>query len=68
LFLILGLAGCAPLSLKPSDFKVKMPWQDDEPEFQMPHRIIGFWSDTVLYQKGAPAVRGFGGRLFFYTR
>jgi len=45
----------------------KLPW-DREPETKvLPDRILAIWSDTVLHQPGHPGVRGFGGRLFFYS-
>ncbi len=43
-----------------------MPWDDEEPELVKPEKVVAFWSDTVLHQQGQPAVRGFGGRVFFY--
>ena len=52
----------APLDLH----KLRMPWQDKDEELTPPERIVTFWSDTVLHQPGKPAVRGFGGRVFFY--
>jgi hypothetical protein len=41
-------------------------WGDDEPEPQIPQRLVCSWTDTVLYQTGKQPQRGFGGRLIFY--
>jgi hypothetical protein len=54
--------GCSQLDLTAP----KMPWQKDDEELVKPEKIVAFWSDTVLHQTGRPAVRGFGGRVFFY--
>ncbi|MFW6170661.1 MAG: hypothetical protein ACODAD_09240, partial [Planctomycetota bacterium] len=62
---LLWLTGCAPLDLT----EVKLPafpWQKTQGEPVPPQRIVGFWSDTVMYQQGKPSVRGFGGRVYFY--
>ena len=58
----LGIGGCAPLDLH----TMRFPWQDQDDELVPPVRLVTFWSDTVLHQPGKPAVRGFGGRVFFY--
>ena len=59
----LCLSGCASFELA----EVEMPWSEGEEELaEVPERIVSFWSDTVLHQKGLPGVRGFGGRVFFY--
>ena len=42
-----------------------MPWSKSKKP-TIPAKILPIWSDTVLYQKGAPGVRGFGGRVLFY--
>ena len=55
--------GCTQLDLAAP----RMPWDDDEEEVVPPQKIVAFWSDTVLHQQGQPAVRGFGGRVFFYA-
>jgi len=62
-FAMLAVTGCAPLDLH----KVRLPWQDKEPQYEMPERVVTFWSDTVLHQPSKPALRGFGGRIFFYA-
>ena len=61
---MLAVTGCAPLNLH----KMRLPWQDKEDEFAPPERIVTFWSDTVLHQPDQPAIRGFGGRVFFYGK
>lgn len=64
LFVIAMLSGAGCQSL-PSPTLPKMPWEKDEPK--MPDRILAIWSDTVLHQPGQPGLRGFGGRIFFYS-
>ena len=44
-----------------------MPWFDeDEPQQGTPVRMLGNWTDTVLYREGQKPQRGFGGRVLFY--
>ena len=57
---LLPLAGCAKL-----DHTDHMPWSKSKKP-TIPAKILPIWSDTVLHQKGAPGVRGFGGRVLFY--
>jgi len=59
---LLALTGCAPLDFH----KMRFPWQDKPDDFQSPERVVAFWTDTVLHQPNQPAIRGFGGRVFFY--
>jgi len=49
------------------DLKKGMPWHDDGPETEVPTRVVGTWTDTVLRQAGRKPQRGFGGRLLFYN-
>ena len=58
----LAATGCTPLDLH----QMRLPWQEKKDEFKPPERIVTFWSDTVLHQPEKPAIRGFGGRVFFY--
>lgn len=56
-------AGCAPLKIsKPNVW----PFASEE-QPGMPTRIVASWTDTVLYQPDRIPMRGFGGRLLFYT-
>ena len=34
----------------------------------VPDRILPVWTDSVLHQPNQPGVRGFGGRVYFYTK
>lgn len=62
LVMLVMSAGCAPLDL--SD---RLPWTRDEvPTF--PDRMVPMWKDTVFYEPGAPGVRGFGARIYFYEK
>ncbi|MBB76192.1 MAG: hypothetical protein CMJ75_16920 [Planctomycetaceae bacterium] len=57
-------AGCSTVSLQP-----QWPWsKNDADTLLLPDRILVIWSDTTLHQPGLPAVRGFGGRVFFYLK
>jgi hypothetical protein len=63
-----GLPGC---SLPKSPAKIfsldsSWPWKDDEPQVEVPTRVVGMWTDTVLNKAGEKPQRGFGGRLMFY--
>lgn len=49
------------------DLKKDMPWHHDGPENDVPSRVVGTWTDTVLTQAGKKPQRGFGGRLLFYN-
>jgi len=70
---VLSCAGCeAPKmsDLKPASFfslDNAWPW-NDEPRKGVPVRMVGTWTDTVMYQAGKKPQRGFGGRLMFYDR
>lgn len=71
--MLLGMAGCkTPIAeqLKFAELKKlnrHMPWYDEElPREGVPTRIVGNWTDTVLYQEGQKPQRGFGGKLLFY--
>ena len=54
--------GCAKF-----DLRRKIPWSDEVPDDPAsPTKVVAVWSEAVLHQTGKPAMRGFGGRLFFY--
>lgn len=44
------------------------PWGKDAEEAQTPERLLGSWTDTMLYTNGKTAQRGFGGRVIFYGK
>lgn len=57
------VAGCAPLKIpKPNVWPFT---SEDSPG--TPTRIVASWTDTVLYQANQVPMRGFGGRLLFYS-
>nr|WP_234824065.1 hypothetical protein [Bremerella cremea] len=58
---ILSASGCTSLGKMP-----KMPWENDEPEYKLPIKMVVNWKDTIRYNPNDPAVRGFGGRVHFY--
>ena len=57
-------AGCSTVAVQP-----QWPWSKSDTEpLPLPDRILVIWSDTTLHQPGLPAIRGFGGRVFFYLK
>ena len=58
----LGAGGCSSWSVN----KLRWPWQEKEEELTPPERIVSIWTDTVLHQPGAAAIRGFGARVLVY--
>ncbi len=65
--------GCSSLNGKLSDsdgrfnllkrFGVK---KDQEPEFEIPKSMVGIWKASTFEKAGTKAIRGFGGRFYFY--
>ncbi len=55
------MCGCQAEMLNPTTL-----WFDEDLTAGVPDRVLPVWTDTVLHQPGTPAVRGFGGRLYFY--
>jgi hypothetical protein len=49
------------------DLSKNIPWgSGKDGNFARPMKLIAVWQDTVLHHDGAMAVRGFGGRVWFY--
>lgn len=75
--LLLGLTGCAQMKVPGAEYfsSVKehfdlsdnIPWGEGDYKAGMPSRVVAVWVDTVMYTTGEVPVRGFGGRLMFYT-
>ena len=46
-------------------------WNPDTKEkkkvFQTPTRVVALWSPAIYSTPGKPAMRGFGGRIYFYN-
>lgn len=61
--LLVVLSGCAGLDLGDN-----FNWPDFDPQAKLPDRVTDLWTDAVLHQPGRPGVRGFGGRVMFYTK
>ena len=59
------LAGCATLEIPKTLPLLKKDPLKAKPE--VPARLIAVWSDAVYTEAGKPAVRGFGGRLYFHN-
>lgn len=53
--------GCASLGKMP-----RMPWQEKEPEYKIPTKMVVTWKDAVRLNPNDPPTRGFGGRIHFY--
>lgn len=58
---VLAASGCSSLGKMPS-----MPWEDEEPEYKVPLKMVVTWKDAVRYNPNDPPTRGFGGRIHFY--
>ena len=63
-------AGCATPQLDWSQAKPDWKWpggnQVFESQYGHPARLAAIWTPDVITVPGKPAVRGFGGRLYFY--
>ena len=58
------VTGCSTMPTMP-----QLPWSTSASSLpQLPDRMLAIWTDTTLHQPGLPAVRGFGGRVFFYLK
>ena len=71
--LLTVLAGCQSIDLGKMKDVATSPFAKKEPkvetsEFATPHKMVAVWSDAVYTEPGAPSVRGFGGRLYFYDQ
>ena len=72
LIIVVGLvSGCqtiqSPLDL--IDIPTGIPWKaKPKAKRDAPVRIAATWTDAVLNQTGKPSQRGFGGKVFFYSR
>ncbi len=61
--LLLGsLCGCTRWNIRDA-----WPWENKQKK-QVPDRVLPMWTDTVLYQPGQRGIRGFGARMYFYSR
>lgn len=58
---VLAASGCSSLGKMPT-----MPWEDEEPEYKIPLKMVVTWKDAVRYNPHDPPTRGFGGRIHFY--
>jgi len=58
---VLAASGCSSFGKMPT-----MPWEDEEPEYKIPHKMVVTWKDAVRYNPNDPPTRGFGGRIHFY--
>ncbi len=58
---VLAASGCSSLGKMPT-----MPWEDEEPEYKIPMKMVVTWKDAVRYNPNDPPTRGFGGRIHFY--
>jgi len=54
--------GCSTLDVS----KAKSFWPGHQEKPQQPSSVVAIWSDGVAHQPGAPAIRGFAGRVIFY--
>jgi hypothetical protein len=63
--LLTVLTGCTSMSLKKPDV---WPLNISDNTPGMPSMVIANFSDTLMYQGSETPVRGFGGRVLFYTK
>ena len=71
LLLVVGALNCGCSSWKTPSFTEpwsawKQSWSQDAST--IPHQMVVVWSDGVYKHGNQPAVRGFGGRIYFYDR
>jgi len=64
---LLVAGGCAKLDWSRLDPAKAIGWSKSQPDPKVPSRVADVWTDTVLNQPGLPGVRGFGGRITFYS-
>ena len=57
------LSGCAQLDLG-DDFE----WLGIEEKPRVPDRMICMWTDTIRHKPSETTMRGFGGRIMFYSK
>jgi hypothetical protein len=51
------------------DVRKAIGWQKKQPDPPaIPDRVVSTWTDTVLHRTGQKSMRGFGGRLVFFSR
>jgi hypothetical protein len=63
-----SLAGCRTLdNMDPPKFLMSTKAKAEAAERLLPARMAVFWSDAALSNPGQPAVRGFGGRVYFFN-
>jgi hypothetical protein len=62
--LLFNVGGCQSLT---TTNKWTWPWDAKNKEPQVPDRILPIWTDTIMHQPGKPGIRGFGGRVYFYS-
>ena len=56
--------GCSSL-----DMSKGIPWgEGKDGKFDVPMQVAAFWTDAVQSQTDKPGSRGFGGRLYFYSK
>jgi hypothetical protein len=59
---LLAAGGCSKF-----DLRKNIPWGGGKDgKLTRPMKLIAVWQDTVLHTDGQEAVRGFGGRVWFY--
>jgi len=71
------LSGCQSMSLTKHlpemrlpefDLSRRIPWKAQPHDPQgVPQRVVAIWTNAVLHSTGQRPMRGFGGRVFFYS-
>jgi hypothetical protein len=61
------LAGCKTMDFQPFKASSDAPAKETpRSDARVPERLAAIWADALYTQVGQPAIRGFGGRLYFY--
>src|SRR5205085_4671771 len=61
---LLSTTGCTQF-----DLKKRIPWGEGaDGSAKAPMKVVACWTDTIMQTEGKPSMRGFGGRLSFYTQ
>jgi hypothetical protein len=60
------MSGCQTLDVRDVN---PLPWKDKEgqPDTHI-SKMVTSWKNVTVHQPGKPAMRGFGGRIYFYNR
>lgn len=65
---MISAAGCQSIN---TNWTKKLPWSKEarlaKSKYETPARLATIWTPDIMAAPGQPAVRGFGGRIYFYN-